>query len=195
MVTRKTAKRKKGASEAPPEVPKETTVSEPVQPEKTPRFWTNSLNVVHESSIYIEKRDSAPATSAESIHTTPTYEPPKEQYDEESEDPFDVDFDESPVIPLSREEDPRRQDTSHEDKAESDEYFKQYLTASFHPVKIMAEPPNPITIQAVPNLTARPSSDSLYAMSYHRAKRACQTETYFRMNLSRDDMIKWVHII
>jgi hypothetical protein len=35
MVTRKTAKRKKGASEAPLKVPQETTVSEPVQPEET----------------------------------------------------------------------------------------------------------------------------------------------------------------
>jgi hypothetical protein len=79
-----------------------------VQPEETEgvlsEFWTNSLNVVCVLSTHIEKRDSAPATPAEWIHTTPTYEPPKEQYDEESEDPFDVDFDESLVIPLSKEE-------------------------------------------------------------------------------------------
>jgi hypothetical protein len=31
----------------------------------------------------------------------------------------------------------------------------------------------------------------IYAMSYHRAKRACQTETHFRMNLSRDNIMKW----
>jgi hypothetical protein len=74
-----------------------------------------------------------------SIHTTPTYEPPNEQYDEESEDPFDVDFDKSPVIPLSQEEDPRRQDTNQEDQAEADKYFKQYLTASLHPDDIMAD--------------------------------------------------------
>jgi hypothetical protein len=128
---------------------------------------TNSLNVVRESSTDIEKRDSAPETPAESIHTTPTYEPPKEQYDEESEDPFDVDFDESPVIPLSREEDPRRQDMSHEDEAEADKYFEQYLTASLHPADMMADnsvrviyslvaqPPDSITIQVVPNLMAQ----------------------------------------
>jgi hypothetical protein len=28
-------------------------------------------------------------------------------------------------------------------------------------------------------------------MSYHRAKRASQTEIHFRMNLSRHDMMKW----
>jgi hypothetical protein len=42
MVTRKIAKGKKGASEAPPQ---ETTVSEPVKPEETQEvlrgFWTN----------------------------------------------------------------------------------------------------------------------------------------------------------
>jgi hypothetical protein len=47
--------------------------------------------------------------------------------------------DESPVISLNREEFPRRQDMSHEDEAEADKYFKQYLTASFHPVEIMAD--------------------------------------------------------
>jgi hypothetical protein len=43
------------------------------------------------------------------------------------------------VIPVTREKDRRRQDTSHEDEAETDKYFKQYLTASFHPVDIMAD--------------------------------------------------------
>jgi hypothetical protein len=106
----KASKRKKEASEAPPEVPQETTVSEHVQPEETQGvsrgFWTNSLNIGRAPSTDIEKRDSAPAP-AESIHTTPTYEPPKEQYDEKLADPFDADFDESRVISLSREEDPR----------------------------------------------------------------------------------------
>jgi hypothetical protein len=138
MVTQKTVKRKNGAAEAPPDVPQETTASEPVQPEENHRVsrgvWTNSISIGRESSTDIEKRDSAPATPAESIYTTPTYEHPKEQYDEESEDPFDIYFDESLVIPLSREEDPRRQDTSHEYKEEADKYFKQYLAASFHPV-------------------------------------------------------------
>jgi hypothetical protein len=43
----------------------------------------------------VEKRDSAPATLAESIYTTPTHELPKEQFEEKSENPFDVNFDES----------------------------------------------------------------------------------------------------
>jgi hypothetical protein len=109
-------------------------VSETVQPEETQGvsrgFWTNWLNIGRVKSTDIEKRDSAPATPAESIHTTPTHESSKELYDEESEDPFDVEFYESPVIPLSLEEDPRRQDTSREDDAEADNYFKRYLTAS-----------------------------------------------------------------
>jgi hypothetical protein len=149
-----------------------------VQPEETQGFLrgfcTNSLNIVRESSTDIEKRDSAPATPAESVHTTPTYEPPKEQYDED------------PVMPLNREEDPRRQDTSHEDEAEADKYFKQYLTASFHPVDIradnsvrviypmVAQPADPITIQAVPNLTEQERKSSTRVRV---SNCACQTET------------------
>jgi hypothetical protein len=107
----------------------------------------------------------------------------------------------------------RRQDTTFEDEAEADEYFKQYLTASFHPINmtadnsvrviypLVAQSPNSITIQAVPNLTAQERDHRrtrykarfwpIYAMSYHRAKRACQSQTNFRMNLNSDDMIKW----
>jgi hypothetical protein len=70
------------------------------------------------------------------------------------------------VIPLGREEDPQRQDTSREDEAKADKYFKQYLTASFHPADMMAnnsvrviyplvaQPPDFITIEAVSNLMA-----------------------------------------
>jgi hypothetical protein len=32
----------------------------------------------------------------------------------------------------------------------------------------------------------------LYAMSYHKAKRASQSETVFRMSLTRDDIMKLV---
>jgi hypothetical protein len=114
-------------------------------------------------------------------------------------------------MPSSREEDPRRQDTSHEDEAEADKYFKQYLTALFHPVRVIyplvAQPPDSITVQAVPNLTAKERKSltnvrdhrrtrykarfwPIFAMSYHRVKRACQSETNFRMNLSRADVMK-----
>jgi hypothetical protein len=72
---------------------------------------------------------------AESIHTTPPSELLKRQYDEVSEDPFDVDYDEGPDIPLSREENSRRQNTRLEDEEEADNYFKQYLTASFQPIR------------------------------------------------------------
>jgi hypothetical protein len=163
-----TAKWKKGGSEAPSEAPQETTVSEPMQPEETQRVSRGvSTNSFFESSTDIEKRDSAPATPAESIHTSyvglvwidstgvagaESCTAPSEQYEEESEDP-------------------PRQDTSHEDEAEADKYLMQHITASFHPVNITADssvrviyplveqPPDSITIQAVLNL--RPSSDSL----------------------------------
>jgi hypothetical protein len=65
-----------------------------------------------------QKRDSTPTQ----IHTTPPSEPPKRQDDEES-DPFDVDFDKSPVISVIREDEPRRRDSISEDEAEADEYF------------------------------------------------------------------------
>jgi hypothetical protein len=133
MVTRKTAKRKKLLLKLLLKFNRRPRFQNPCNLRK-PGVLTNSLDIVRESSTDFEKRDSAPTTPAESIHTSP-----KDQYDEESEDPFDVNFDESPVIPLSREEDPRRQDTSHEDEAEADKYFKQYLTASFHPVNITAD--------------------------------------------------------
>jgi hypothetical protein len=75
----KNSEAKKGVSEAPSEIPQETTVSEPVQPEETqgvPReLLANSLN--------IKKTE----------------------------------------IPLSREEDPRRQDTRLEDEEEADKYL------------------------------------------------------------------------
>jgi hypothetical protein len=74
------------------------------------------------------------------------------------EDPFDVDFDESPVIPLSREENPRRQDTSHEDEVEADKYFPVDIMAEssvrvIYP--LVAQPTDLIIIQAVPNLMAQ----------------------------------------
>jgi hypothetical protein len=109
-------------------------------------------------STDIEKRDSAPATTAESIHTTSSYEPPKEQYDK---DLSHVEFDESPVVTLS-----------HEDESEADKYFKQYLTASFHSVDVtadnfvrviyplVAQPPDSITVQEVPNLMAQERNSS-----------------------------------
>jgi hypothetical protein len=63
MVNRKTAERRKEASEAPPEVSQGTKVSEALQPEETQRlsreFWTNSLNTGRELSPDIEKRNSA----------------------------------------------------------------------------------------------------------------------------------------
>jgi hypothetical protein len=91
---------------------------------------TNSLNVGRVASSDVENRDSTPATPVESIHTIPPSEPPKRQDDEKS-DPFDVDFDESPVISVIREDEPRRPDSISEDEAEADEYFKKYVTAPF----------------------------------------------------------------
>jgi hypothetical protein len=86
------------------------------------------------------------------------------------------------MIPLGREENPRRQDTSSEDEAEADKYFKQYLTASFHPVDMMADysvrviysmvaqPPDSNTIQAVPNLTAQELKSLTMARDHRRTR-------------------------
>jgi hypothetical protein len=72
---------------------------------------------------------------------------------------------------------------------------------------LVTQPPESITIQSVPNLTAQERMSTtrardnrrirykarfwpLYAMSYHKAKRASQSENNFRMSLNRDDMMK-----
>jgi hypothetical protein len=73
----------------------------------------------------------------ESIHTTPS-EPPRRQNDEES-DPFDVDFEDSPGLFVFRDDEPRRRDSISEDEAETDAYFKQYVTASLYPDDMMAD--------------------------------------------------------
>jgi hypothetical protein len=151
----------------------------------------------------------------ESTPSTPSFEPPRRQDDEES-DPFDVDFDE---MSMSRDNEPRRQDSISEDEAEADAYFKKYVMASFHPDDMTADnavrviyplitkPPDFITIQAVPNLTAQEWKSvtrardhrwiryeagfwPLYAMSYHKAKHASQSQTIFRMNHNGDEMMK-----
>jgi hypothetical protein len=83
-------------------------------------FWTNSVNVCRGASPEGEKRDSTPATPVESTSSTPSFEPPRRQDDEES-DPFDVNFDENPGIF----NEPRRQHSISEDEAEADAYFKK----------------------------------------------------------------------
>jgi hypothetical protein len=72
---------------------------------------------------------------------------------------------------------------------------------------LVTQPPDSITIQSVPNLTAQERKSTmrvhdhprtryktrfwpLYAMSYHKAKRASQSETVFRMSLTSDDIMK-----
>jgi hypothetical protein len=94
---RKTTKRRKSDSSVPLEVPRETTVSEPMQPEETQgipdKSREESINLGHDASVDVEEHDPTPATPVESVHTTPSSEPRRRQEDEES-DPFDVDFDE-----------------------------------------------------------------------------------------------------
>jgi hypothetical protein len=72
---------------------------------------------------------------------------------------------------------------------------------------LVTQLPEPITIQAMSNLTAEERQSTtkvrdhsrtryktrfwpLYAMSYHKAKRASQSESGFRMGLPRDDTMK-----
>jgi hypothetical protein len=74
-----TAKRKKSDSSVPLEVPRETTASEPVQPEKPQGIPDDSreesTNVGREASAEVEKHDPTPVTPVESAHTTPSSEP------------------------------------------------------------------------------------------------------------------------
>jgi hypothetical protein len=83
MMTRKTAKRKKGAFEAPLEVPQETTASEPVQPEETQSIpnesRVDSMNVGRGASSEVEEHDPTPGTPVESAYTTPSSEPRRRQ--------------------------------------------------------------------------------------------------------------------
>jgi hypothetical protein len=188
-----------------------------VQPEETQGFLDEyreeSVIVDYDESAEVEGHDPTPATLVESAHTSPSSVPRRRQEDEES-DPFGVDFD-----PFSFRDERPRQRSFSEDEAEADAYFKQYLTTSFHPNDKMADnkirviypldtqSPESITIQAVPNLSAQERQSAtnvrdhhftryktrfwpLYAMSYHKAKRASQTETAFRMSLTRDDTMK-----
>jgi hypothetical protein len=72
---------------------------------------------------------------------------------------------------------------------------------------LVTQPLESITIQAVPNLTAQERQSAtkvrdhrrirsktrfwpLYAMSYHKAKRASKADTVFRMSLTRVDTMK-----
>jgi hypothetical protein len=94
---RETAKQRQSDASVPVEVPRETTVSEPVQPEETQGIpeesREESANVGYEASAEVEEHDPTPKTPVESAHTNPLSEPRRRQEDEES-DPFDVNFDE-----------------------------------------------------------------------------------------------------
>jgi hypothetical protein len=76
-MTRKTAKRKKGASEAPSEVPRESTASEPGQPEETQSIESrvDSINVGRGASPEVEEHDPTSATPVESAHISPSSKP------------------------------------------------------------------------------------------------------------------------
>jgi hypothetical protein len=136
-MTRKTAKRKKGASEAPSEVPRETTTSEPVQPEETQSIHSksrvDSTNVGRGASPEVDEHDSTPTTP----HTTPSSEPRRRQDDEES-DPFGVDFDASPEPFAFRNDEPRRHESISEDEAEADVMYDVVYTQKQHGVMLLS---------------------------------------------------------
>jgi hypothetical protein len=133
---RKTTKRRKSDSSVPLEVPRETTVSEPVQPDKTQGITDESreeaINLGHDASVDVEEHDPTPATPVRSVHITPSSEPRRRQEDEES-DPFDVDFDEGSEPYMYQNDERPRQLSFSEYEAEADAYFKQYVTTSIHP--------------------------------------------------------------
>jgi hypothetical protein len=108
---RKTTKRQKSDSSVPLEVPRETTASEPVQPEETQgvpdESREGSVIVDHDESAEVEEHDATPATPVELAHTTPSSVPRRRQEDEES-DPFDVDFNEDSDPFSFRDERPRQ---------------------------------------------------------------------------------------
>jgi hypothetical protein len=120
---------------------------------------------------------------------------------------------------LYRDDERQRQRSFSEDESEADAYFKQYVTTSFYPddkatdntirviYPLVTQPPDAITVHSVPNLTAQERKSTMrvrdhrrtryktrfwpfYAISYHKAKRANQSETVFRMSLTRDDTMK-----
>jgi hypothetical protein len=74
MMTRKTAKRKKGVSEDPCEVPRETTASEPVQTKETQSIPNesriDSVNVGRGASSEVEEHDPTPVTITLLLHPT-----------------------------------------------------------------------------------------------------------------------------
>jgi hypothetical protein len=209
---RRTSKRKNSDSAIPVDDIQETTET-PVQPEE---FQEELVRVNNNEAEDAYEPDPTPATPVESAHTTPSPVPRRRQEDEESY-PSDVDYDEGSDIFSIRDERPQQRSFS-EDEAEADAYFKQYVTSTFHPddktadnrirviYPLVTQPPTAITIQTVPNLSAQERQSAtkvhhrrtrykarfwpLYAMSYHKATKASQTETAFRMHLTRNDTMK-----
>jgi hypothetical protein len=208
---RRTTKRKTTDSTIPVEEFQGTTDTEPVQPEESQEELLGAVNI---EAVDAYEPDSTPATPMESAHTTPSPVPRRRQ-DEEEYCPSDIDYDEGSDIFSTRDERPQERSFS-EDEAEADAYFKQYVTSTFHPddktadnrirviYPLVTQPPTAITVQTVPNLSVQSATKvrdhrralhkarfwPLYAMSYHRATKASQTETAFRMHLTRDDTMK-----
>jgi hypothetical protein len=185
MMTWKTAKRRKNDSSAPLELSRETTASEPVQPWETQgnldESREESTNVGREASAEVEEHDPTPATPVESAHTTPSSEPRRWQEDEES-DPFDVDFDEDSDPFVFRDDERPRQRSFSEEEAEVGAHFKQYVTTSFYPddkaadnkirviYRLVTQPPDSITIQSVPNLTAQERKSTTKVRDHRRTR-------------------------
>jgi hypothetical protein len=129
------------------------------------RVFPTNLGGNRQTWIMERRLKSRNTMPVESVHTTPSSEPRRRQEDEES-DPFDVDFNDDSDPFSFRDERPRQRSFS-EDEAEADAYFKKYVTNSFHPDDkaadnkirvihpLVTQPPAPITIQAVPNLSAQ----------------------------------------
>jgi hypothetical protein len=159
----------------------------------------------------VDEHEPTPATPVESAHTTPSPVPRGRQEDEES-DIFDDDRSDTFFW---RDERPKQRSFS-EDEAEAEAYFKQYVTSTFHPddktadnkirvIYPLVKPPESITTQTVPSLSVQERQSAtkvrdhrrnrykarfwpLYATSYNKAKKASQTETVFRMSLTREKL-------
>jgi hypothetical protein len=139
-------------------------------------------------SAEVEEHDPTLATPVESAHTTPSSKPRRRQEDEES-DPFDVDFDEGSDSFVFRDDERPRQRSFSEEEVEADAYFKQYVMTSFYPddkaadnkirvlYPLVKQPPDSITIQSVPNLTAQERKFTTRVRD-HRRTRYIRRVTY-----------------
>jgi hypothetical protein len=162
-----------------------STVSEPVQPEETQGIpdesREESMNLGYDASVDVEKHDPTPATPVESVHTTPSSEPVGGKRTRSRNLSTLTSMKNRTHTYFKTTTCPRQRSFS-EEEAEADAYFKQYVTTSFHPddkaadnkirviYPLVTQPPESITIQAVPNLTAQVRQSATKVRDHRRTR-------------------------